>query len=125
MKQNPEEKRKPGRPKKSTEKTPVSSVQGARKPTRVKPTVSKFEEILKIADHELRNYLRTLDTEIIFAALQGADESVKDKVLSNITKRSLLKYEILAETYPEKYNSRQINTARKELIQPYIKRSTK
>jgi len=125
MKKETEEKRKPGRPRKNIEINPVTHTPGTRKPTRVKPTVSKFDDILKIADHELRNYLRTLDTDIIFAALQGADESVKDKVLSNITKRSLLKYEILMDTEPEKYTVRQINAARKELIKPYSNRTSK
>jgi alpha-amylase len=118
-----ETKRGPGRPRKYpvTEK-PKTKTGATRKPTRVKPKVTKFDEIMKIADNELKNYLRTLDTDIIFAALQGADEAVMDKVLSNITKRSLLKYEILMDTDPGKYDAKQISKARKEMIKPFVNR---
>jgi alpha-amylase/alpha-mannosidase (GH57 family) len=118
-----EVKRGPGRPRKyPVSEQPKIKTGDTRKPTRVKPKVTKFDEIMKIADNELKNYLRTLDTDIIFAALQGADEAVMDKVLSNITKRSLLKYEILMDTEPEKFNPKQISRARKEMIKPFVNR---
>lgn len=123
MKKKEEGKRGPGRPRKYpvTEK-PVSTEPKKRRPTRVKPNVTRFDEIVKIADNELKNFLRTLDTDIIFAALQGANEAVKDKILSNITKRSLLKYEHLTDTEPEKYDQKQIIKARKILINPFTNR---
>jgi len=70
----------------------------------------------------MKNYLRTLNTDIIFASLQGADEAVMDKVLSNITKRSLLSYEMQMEAEPDKYNEKQVSAARKMMIKPFINR---
>jgi alpha-amylase len=123
MKKNEGVKRGPGRPRKyPVKEQPASDAPKVRKPTRVKPKVNKFEEIMKIADNELKNFLRTLDTDIIFASLQGADEAVKDKVLSNITKRSLLKYEILMDTEPEKFDEKQVMKARRKMIKPFTNR---
>lgn len=123
MKKKEEGKRGPGRPRKyPVVEKPASTEPKTRKPTRVKPKVSRFDDIAKIADNELKNFLRTLDTDIIFAALQGAGEAVKDKVLSNITKRSLLKYELLMDTEPEKFEQKQIVKARKAMIAPFAKR---
>ncbi len=125
MKKSTPEKRKLGRPSKATISVKKAQASGTRKPTRTKQVVAKFDEIINIADHELRNYLRTLELDILFAALQNADDFVKDKILSNITKRALLKYEILINTEPEKYSLRQITAARKQLILPFTNRSTK
>lgn len=123
MKKKAGVKRGPGRPRKyPVVEKPVSDGPKVRKPTRVKPKVSKFEEIAKIADNELKNFLRTLDTDIIFASLQGADEAVKDKVLSNITKRSLTKYELLMDMNPDKFDEKQIASARRKMIKPFINR---
>jgi len=122
MKKQEEGKRGPGRPRKYPIVEKPVKKNSTRRPTRVKPSVSKFEEIVKIADNELRNFLRTIDVDVIFASLQGASDNVKDKVLSNITKRSLLKYEILMDTEPEKYSEKKVLSSRKEMIQPFENR---
>jgi flagellar motor switch protein FliG len=118
------EKRGPGRPRKyPISDTPTQrKAPSDRKPTRVKPSIKKFEEIIRIANNELKNYLRTLDPEMIFASLQGADELVLDKVLSNVTKRTLFKYENLMDTEPFKYSDKEIAKARREMIKPFVNR---
>ncbi len=122
MKNTSGTKKGPGRPRKYPKVEKPETGVKIRKPTRVKPKVTKFEEIIKIADNELKNFLRTVDTDVIFASIQGADELVMDKILSNVTKRSLLKYEHLMDTEPEKFTFSEIIIARKKMIKPFVNR---
>lgn len=121
MQMSEEKKRKPGRPPK-IETAKKSTISLEKRPTRVKPSITIFDEIIKVADNELKNYIRTLDVDIVFAALQDADDGVIDKILSNITKKALLKYEQNMESGNKLYSEKQVISARKMIVKPFANR---
>jgi len=124
MENTEEPKKKRGRPRKyplpSTSAKPRKKSKSKGKPTRVKPKISNINEILLISNNELKLHLRTLTDEIIFAAIQDRDEVVKDKILSNVTKKQLKIYEDTSDNLLyNKFSEEQIAEATELLIKPF------
>lgn len=124
MENNDEPKKKRGRPRKyplpSTSIKPRKKTKSKGKPTRVKPKISNINEILLISNNELKLHLRKLTDDIIFASIQDRDEVVKDKILSNVTKKQLKIYEDTADNLLyNKFTEEEVNDATELLINPF------
>jgi alpha-amylase len=117
--ENPFPKRKRGRPRKHDVENLIIPQKRGRKPTRQKPKVKTFTNIIDVSDNELKTYLRTLEPNTIFAAIQNSDDVIKDKILSNVSKRVLFKYEQLVEDDSEKFSEKDIASAKKILLKPF------
>lgn len=88
--------------------------------TRTKHVVSRFEDIVKISNQELAALLRGIPEDTIFAAVMSAGDNVKDKVLSNIGKRMLSRFETKMEQNALNYTEEEMQNARKYILK-YIK----
>lgn len=124
MENSEEPKKKRGRPRKYPLqiKKDSSKVRKKRlgKPTRVKPKITNVSEILIISNYELKAHLRTLTDDQIFASIQDKDDVIKDKVLSNVTKKQLKFYEEYSDNLLyNKYSELEILEATELLIYPF------
>ncbi len=54
----------------------------------VKDFLYQFDDILRIEDRSMQKLLGEVNTKSLAAALQGADQEIKDKVLNNLSKRA-------------------------------------
>lgn len=88
--------------------------------TRTKPSIIRFDDIVKMSNQELATLLRAIPEDTIFAAIIDASENVKDKILSNITKRMLLKFENKMEQKAFNFSDEEIQKARSYILK-YIK----
>jgi len=76
-----------------------------------------WEDITKIEDRSLQEYLRKVDAGVLAKALFGAEPSIRDKILSNISQRvrELVDEESSLMGEPRK---KDIATAREEVVKP-------
>ena len=55
----------------------------------------KFTDIPKLSNSKIKEILRTVNIEALTFAISKSDDELKDKVLSNLGKRALTKYEAI------------------------------
>jgi flagellar motor switch protein FliG len=62
----------------------------------IKKRMFVFEDIAKLENKDIQTVIRELDQKDLILALKGVDDSVKDRIFSNMSKRSasLIKEEI-------------------------------
>jgi len=83
----------------------------------VKALMVTWEDITKIEDRSLQEYLRKVDSGVLAKALFGAESGIRDKILSNISERAreLVEEETSLMGEPRK---KDIATAREEVVKP-------
>lgn len=83
----------------------------------VRALMVTWEDITKIADRSLQEYLRKVDASVLAKALFGAESNIREKILSNISQRvrELVDEETSLMGEPRK---KDILVAREEVVKP-------
>jgi alpha-amylase len=75
----------------------------------------KFKDLAKVPKQKLKSALANMDAETLLYALHGADSNLKDRVLSNISIKTLSDYELLLEEVIE-VEENKIKNAKRKII---------
>ena len=56
--------------------------------TRIEDLMVVFENLLGVSDRDIQTLMREISSDTLLVALRGADEAVRDKILSNMSRRA-------------------------------------
>jgi alpha-amylase/alpha-mannosidase (GH57 family) len=75
----------------------------------------RFADLEKMSNAKLKTLLSKFDTEILIKALHKTSDSLKDKVLSNVSNKALEEFEALSESIKE-FSDNERKNARRRII---------
>lgn len=77
--------------------------------------ISRFSHLMEASDAKLRNALKNLDSRLVYNALSGIEDELKDKVLSNVNQKMLSEIEEYI-TKSTEVSENQVKYARKQIL---------
>ena len=77
--------------------------------------IKRFSHLISVSDGKLKSSLKNFDSKIIFNAISKTKEELKDKILSNVSKKTLSEIEVLFEEGSNPTEN-QVKYARKQIL---------